>query len=161
MPESRTYLRLVDLVRERVAAELNARKDRAGRALADLAVTVRRVGEPLGEDPPLETLGGYVDQAAAGLERAARGLRERDVSELADELRRMARRRPAAFAAAGFAVGLVAARFWKSSSAELAAGAREPRRVRPSRAADESGRTRRARQPAGAARGARSRRPGR
>lgn len=109
---------LVSRVRERVSSELNARKDRASEALADLAGTVRRIGEPLHGDSPLDTLGGYADEAAAKIDRMATDLRERDLSELADDVRGLARRNPAAFAAAGFAAGLLAARFLKSSAAD-------------------------------------------
>ena len=108
---------LLDMVRGRAITELNARKDGMSRTLDTVARTVRRVGEPL-RDLPYEAPARYADGAASGLERFAEGLRERDVSELPDEMRALARRQPGAFVAAGFAVGVLAARFMKSTAVE-------------------------------------------
>jgi hypothetical protein len=107
---------LIGRVRDRVSQELNARKDRASELLTELAGSVRRVGEPEPDEAPVP-LSEYAIRAADQLERFAEDLRERDVAELADEVRGLARRRPAAFAAAGFAAGLLAARFMKSTAA--------------------------------------------
>jgi len=108
---------LLDMVRGRAVNELNARKDEVSRTLETVARSMRRAGEPL-HDLPYEAPARYTDGAASGLERFAAGLRERDVSELPEEVRGMARRQPAAFLAAGFAVGVFAARFLKSSTVE-------------------------------------------
>jgi hypothetical protein len=107
---------IMDRVRDRVTTELNVRKERASEVLEDLAGTVRHVAEPLREGA-LASLAGYTDEAANRLGDIAAGMRERDVTELADDLRGVARRSPAAFAAVGFAAGLLAARFLKSSAA--------------------------------------------
>ena len=114
---SDTSIPLVGRVRDRLNQELNTRKDRASEVIAELAGTVRRIGEPLHDDS-LQALGAYADGAAEGLERLASGIRDRDVSELADDLRGVARRRPATYAAAGFAAGFVIARFLRSTAAE-------------------------------------------
>jgi hypothetical protein len=119
-PTERPGNRIVGRVRERMASELNARKDRASDVLGQLATGVRQMGQPLHDDA-LAGLGSIVDKAASRLEEVAEGMRERDVTELADEVRTLARRRPAAFMAAGFATGLLAARFLKSSAAESGA----------------------------------------
>ncbi|RPJ70459.1 MAG: hypothetical protein EHM24_15455 [Acidobacteria bacterium] len=108
---------LLDMVRGRALNELNARKDEMSRTLETVARTVRRAGEPL-RDLPYEAPARYADGAASGLERFAAGLRQRDVSELPDDVRGLARRQPSAFLAAGFAVGVFAARFLKSSAVE-------------------------------------------
>jgi len=108
---------LLDMVRGRAINELNVRKDEVSRTLETVARTVRRAGEPLRE-LPYEAPARYADGAASGLERFAAGLRQRDVSELPEEVRGLARRQPTAFLAAGFAVGVFAARFLKSSAGE-------------------------------------------
>ena len=107
---------IMDRVRDRVNNELNARKERASEVLEDLAGTVRHVAEPLREGA-LSSLAEYTDEAANRLGDIAAEMRERDLGELADDLRGVARRRPAAFAAVGFTAGLLAARFLKSSAA--------------------------------------------
>lgn len=104
-------------VRDRVNVALNARKDRASHVLEEVAGSVRRIGEPL-QDAALAPLGTMADEAASRIEQFAAGIREHDVADLAEDLRGLARRRPAVFAAAGFAAGLVAARFLKSSAEE-------------------------------------------
>jgi hypothetical protein len=101
-------------LRDRVTSVLNARKSRVSDRLAEVAETMRRVGEPL-RDQPFSKLGGYADGAARTIERVATGLRDRDVDQLAQDVRGFARRRPAAFVGAGLAAGLIMARFLKSS----------------------------------------------
>jgi hypothetical protein len=119
--QSTASLPLVGRFRDRVSQELNTRKDRASEVLDTLAGTVRRVGEPL-HDESLGPLGGYADEAAERLERLATNIREHDVAELADDLRGVARQRPVAFAAVGFAAGLMAARFLKSTAGDQPVG---------------------------------------
>ena len=111
-----TSIPLVGRVRDRVNQELNARKDRASEVIQGLAGTVRRIGEPL-HDESLQMLGAYADQAATGLERLATGIRDKEVSELADDVRQLARKEPAIFVAVGFAAGFAAARFLRSTAA--------------------------------------------
>lgn len=118
-----TSIPLVGRVRDRLSQELNARKDRASELIESVAGTVRRVGEPL-HDQSLGRLGEYTDEAASRLDRIATGLRERDVAELADDVREFGRRHPAAFAAIGFAAGMAAARFLKSTGADGGRGSR-------------------------------------
>jgi hypothetical protein len=117
------WIPLVSRLRDRVSVELNARKDRASEVIQELAHTVRRTGEPF-HDESLQALGTYADKAAARLDRLASDLRDRDVSELADDVRRLARQRPGIFVAAGFAAGLAAARFLRSTATDAGHGAR-------------------------------------
>ncbi len=129
---------IVDRVRARVTTVLNARKDRATEALDSVADTVRRVAEPLHEGS-YNRVGEYVEAAADQLDRFAATVRERDISELTEDVRGLARRQPAAFVAVGFAAGLLAARFLKSSAADRTA-ARRPRSRSRTMGADIIGR---------------------
>jgi hypothetical protein len=143
---SDTSIPLVGRVRDRLNQELNARKERASEVIEGLAGTVRRIGEPL-HDESLQALGAYADDAAAGLERLASGIRNREVSELADDLRDVARRRPATYAAAGFAAGFVIARFLRTTAAEdrrPARGRMAPDRERAVRGSAATGQPRNA-----------------
>jgi hypothetical protein len=101
--------------RERVIGVVNARKSRVSDSLETVAETVKRAGEPL-HDEPFSKLGAYADVAAGAIERVAVGLRERDVDELAEDVRGFARSRPALFLGAGLVAGLAAGRFLRSSS---------------------------------------------
>jgi hypothetical protein len=87
-----------------------------------VAETVRRVGEPL-HGEPFTRLGRYADGAARAIDRVAGDLRDRDLDQLAEDVRGFARRRPAVFVGAGIAAGVIAARFLKSSGSGRA-GAR-------------------------------------
>jgi len=58
----------------------------------------------------------YADQASDQVERFSGYLRETDVDEIIDEVRGVARRRPALFLGAAAALGFFATRFLKSSS---------------------------------------------
>jgi hypothetical protein len=106
---------IVERVRERAAAELSTQKDRAFDGLGTVAQAVRHSTQQL-RDQQHGTLATYVEQAADQLERVARQLREKDVGELMEDAQRLARRQPAVFIGSAFALGLVGARFLKSSS---------------------------------------------
>jgi hypothetical protein len=63
-----------------------------------------------------ETIAGYVDSAADQIERFSQNLKNKDVGELVNDAQRLARRQPALFVGSAFAIGLLGARFFKSSS---------------------------------------------
>src|SRR4029434_5785390 len=62
-----------------------------------------------------DTIASYVDTAANHLENWSRSLREKDVDELVSDMQRLARRQPLGFTGSAFALGVVGARFLKSS----------------------------------------------
>ena len=105
---------IVGKVRERATAQLSTQKDRATDQLGTIVQAVRHSGERLRQDQH-ETVAQYVEKAAEQLERFSTNLREKDVSELVGDAQRLARRQPALFIGGSFAVGLLAARFLKSS----------------------------------------------
>jgi hypothetical protein len=57
----------------------------------------------------------YVEQAADRIEQFSSRLRDRDLGDLMRDADRFARRQPAVFIGAAFMVGVLAARFFKSS----------------------------------------------
>jgi hypothetical protein len=63
---------------------------------------------------------GYIERAAGGVEQAAGYLREHEVQELVADVEGFARRQPAWFVAGAFALGLLGARFLKSSRQAMA-----------------------------------------
>lgn len=102
-------------MRDSAASQLAAQKDRATDQLGSVARAVRSSTQQLREQHH-DTAAGYVDQIADQIERLSQGLRQKNLAELLDDAQRLARRQPAVFIASAFAVGLVAARFLKSSS---------------------------------------------
>ena len=105
---------MVDRVRETAAAQLTTQKTRATEALGSVAAALRQSSQPL-RDNNQETLADYAGKAADQLEQFSTRFRERDLTELMDDVNRFARRQPALFVGAAFAVGALAARFLKSS----------------------------------------------
>jgi hypothetical protein len=101
-------------VRERATAQLSSQKDRAIDGLGSAARAVRQSTQQL-RDQDHETVAGYVEQAADQIDRFSQRLREKDISELLEDAQRLARRQPALFVGSAFALGLLGARFLKSS----------------------------------------------
>ena len=113
--ESQSHSGIVDTVRERAAAQLTTQKDRALDGLGGVADAARKTTQSLREHQH-ETLAGYVEQAADQIERFSRNLKNKDVGELVRDAQGLARRQPALFVGSAFAIGLLGARFFKSSS---------------------------------------------
>ena len=110
---------VVNRVKETAAAQLSTQKDRATEGLGSIASAVRESAQPLRNNQQ-NMIAEYVEKAADQLEQFSTRLRERDINELVNDAQQFARRRPALFVGAAFAVGVVAARFLKSSSENVA-----------------------------------------
>ncbi len=106
---------LMDRVRDSATSQLGAQKDRATDGIGSVAQAVRQSTQQL-RDQHHETIAQYVEQAADQLERFARRMKDRNVGDLAREAQELARRRPALFIGSAFALGLLGARFLKSSA---------------------------------------------
>ena len=105
---------MVDRVRHTAAAQLTTQKTRATEALGSVAAALRQSSQPL-RDKNQALLADYAGKAADQLEQFSTRFRERDLSELLDDAKRFARRQPALFVGAAFAVGVFTARFLKSA----------------------------------------------
>jgi ElaB/YqjD/DUF883 family membrane-anchored ribosome-binding protein len=114
---------IADRVRERASAQLNEQKDRATDGLGSVAQAVRQSTQQLRAERH-ETVAQYVEQAADQLERFSTRLKEKNISELVGDAQRLARRQPALFIGGAFAIGLLGARFLKSSSDQAAGSQR-------------------------------------
>lgn len=120
---------LLGRVRESATAGIESQKRRATDGLGSIAQVVRSSTEQL-RSQHHESMAEYVDQAANQIDRFSQQLKNKDVRELVEDAQRLARRNPAAFAGTAFALGLVTARFLKSSneSGEYDEGSRERER---------------------------------
>jgi hypothetical protein len=107
--------RIVDRVKERATAQLSTQKDRATDGLGSVAQAVRQTTQGL-RDHHHDTVARYAEQAADQIERFSERLKHKNVTELLDDAQRLARRQPALFVGGAFAIGLLGARFLKSSS---------------------------------------------
>jgi len=105
---------LMDKVRNGAAAQLSTQKDRATDGIGSVVQAVRQSTQHL-RDTQHDTIAQYVDEAAGQLERFSNRLKEKNVGELLQDAQRFARRNPGVFIGSAFAIGLLSARFLKSS----------------------------------------------
>lgn len=106
---------IVGRVRESATAQFSRQKERATDGLGSVAQAVRQSTQQLREQKH-DTIAQYVEQAADQLDRLSTRLKDKNVEELVQDAQRFARQRPALFIGSAFAIGLVGARFFKSSA---------------------------------------------
>lgn len=111
---------LMDTIRQQANSRLSSQKGRAADSLGSVVEAIRQTGQQLKDKNG--TLAGYADNAATQVERFASSLRDRDVSDIVDDVKMFAQRRPAVFLGTGVAIGLIAARFLKSSAPSSGTG---------------------------------------
>jgi len=115
-----------DQVVDQAKSTFREARDRAGSTLADsrrqaadqignIAGAFHRTGEQLRNDNQ-ERIAGLADSFAGQVEQVAQYLREADFRTIGRDIERLARERPAVVYGAAFAVGLLAARFFKSGA---------------------------------------------
>jgi ElaB/YqjD/DUF883 family membrane-anchored ribosome-binding protein len=105
---------LMDKVRQGATSQLSTQKNRATDGIGTVAQAVRQASQQLRIEQH-DTIANYIDQAANQLEQFSTRLRDKDVGELVRDAQQFARRRPALFIGSAFAIGLLGARFLKSS----------------------------------------------
>jgi hypothetical protein len=105
---------LVDRAESEARSRLNAGKKDAALTLSSVASTLLSSSTQL-KDEQQAMAGEYVEKAAEQIDRLAQYIQNADPGQIADEVQRFARRRPAMFIGAAFALGVIGARFLKSS----------------------------------------------
>jgi hypothetical protein len=111
---------LVGQARTQVKTQLTSQKDKAAESLGGVAEAIRSTGAQLNEQDQPAQVGRYVNQAADVVENVAQYLRTKDIDEMFGQVEELARRQPAVFIGAAFALGFMAARFLKSSGNAVA-----------------------------------------
>ena len=94
--------------------QIATQKDQAAATLSGVAQAVQQIGDQMrqsGQAP----LAHYADSAASQIQQTSSYLHERSVDQLVSDVESFARRQPALFIAGGLVLGIVAARFIKSS----------------------------------------------
>ena len=105
---------VVEQVRERATSRMDQQKDQAAGSLWSVAHAIRRTGENLREKDQ-EAVAQITDRAAEQVERFSSYISHRDVNQLLNDVQHFARRQPAIFLGGAFALGLIGARFLKST----------------------------------------------
>ena len=106
---------LTGRVREQATSQLNTQKNKATDGLGTVASAVRKTTDQLRSENH-DTVAHYAEQAADQIERLSDRIKGKDIGELLNDAQQLARRRPALFVGGAFAVGLLGARFMKSSA---------------------------------------------
>lgn len=101
-------------VTQQVRAGVNRGTNRAADALGSVAQSLVFSSQQL-RDQDQRAIGGYVERAANKVEQLADYVQNTDAGQMADRVENFARREPALFLGGAFALGLLGARFLKSS----------------------------------------------
>jgi hypothetical protein len=106
--------RAQEKVTEQVRAGVNKGTNRAADTLGSVAQSLLVSSQQL-RDQDRGTIGDYVERAANKVEQLADYVQNTNASQFAERVEGFARREPALFLGGAFALGLVGARFLKSS----------------------------------------------
>lgn len=108
---------IADQVKQKLTGVLAGQKDAAADALKQVADTVHRSGEQF--QGQQDWIASAVEHGATELDALATALREKELGDLAGQVRSFARRRPAIFVGAAFAAGFVIARIGRIVVSDL------------------------------------------
>lgn len=114
-------IEITDEVKTQAKSALGNRKDMAARELNGVAAAMRQAGQALDEEDK-GTFAEYSYRVADQVERASTYLERTDVGELVSDTEDFARRQPELYIGGAFTLGLLAARFLKSSSPSRSTG---------------------------------------
>jgi len=104
----------VQQAREKAASTVNERKGELAGSVTSVAGAVRGATDQLrGEGH--DHIAGYTEALAEQADRVARYLRDTDLNRVRDDVEDLARRQPALVIGGALLLGLLAARFFKSS----------------------------------------------
>jgi hypothetical protein len=102
-------------IRQLATSSLNSQKHRAREGLGEVARAIRQSADPLDHEGR-PTAARYVRDAADRVERFATRLDEQSFGDMVQDVQAFARRQPVLFVGAALGLGLLGARFFKSSA---------------------------------------------
>ncbi len=106
---------VVDQAKQQATSQLSSQKDRAVDSLGTVADALRQSGKHLRENEQ-QGFAQYADKAAERVEQFSEQLRGKDVQEIVRDVERYARQQPALVLGGAFVLGLLGARFLKSTA---------------------------------------------
>jgi hypothetical protein len=106
----------------KVVSGINSQKTKAAEGLGSVAQALRQSGETLRSKNPETPIPQYISSAADQVERLSTYIRTNSVSDMVNGLEQFARSQPALFIGSAFVLGLLGARFLKSSGRGEAGG---------------------------------------
>lgn len=106
-------------VKEKAASVIDEQKSHLASGITGVADSIRQIGENVGggeeKDQIAALAGKYSDSLANQVEKISSYIDDRDIRELVKDVEQFARRNPLLFVGGAFALGVLAARFLKSS----------------------------------------------
>jgi hypothetical protein len=112
---------MLQSAREQATSQLSSQKERAVGSLGTLASVLHDAGRQA-RDQDQATVAQYVDVVADQVDSLATALKDQDLNQLIMSTGQFARRQPALFLAAAFAVGFAGARLLKSAAPQQGGG---------------------------------------
>lgn len=106
---------VTDQAKQAAQSQLAVRKDQTAHGLNTVASAVHDMGDKLRQNSQTSSYAQYADEAANQIQRFSGYLRNHDVREIVDQAEDWMRRDPMIALGGAFVLGLVAARFLKSS----------------------------------------------
>ncbi len=106
-------------VKETATSIVDEQRTGLAAGITGIAETVRQIGENLNHDKENQIAalaGGYGNNLADQIEKISGYVEDREITEIINDVETFARRNPALFVGAAFALGVLAARFLKSSA---------------------------------------------
>jgi hypothetical protein len=104
-----------DQAKSTATGQLAVRKDQTAQGLNVVSSAVHDMSDRLRQNQQTASYANYADQAANQIQRLSGYLQNRDVGQIVQEAQDWARREPVIAIGGAFVLGLVAARFLKSS----------------------------------------------
>src|SRR5215212_10271392 len=108
-------MKLVDTARQQATSQIGTQQQRVAGTLNTVATALHDASREMRKQDET-AIAEYVDTAASQVEQFANTLRDQDLEQLMTTTAQFARRQPALFLGAAFALGFAATRFFKSSS---------------------------------------------
>src|SRR5215207_5306688 len=108
-------MKLVDTARQQATSQLGTQQQRLAGTLTTVATALHQASREM-RNQDEGPIADYVDSAASQVEQFANTLREQNLEQLMNTTAQFARRQPALFLGAAFALGFAATRFIKSST---------------------------------------------
>lgn len=108
---------LADQAKQQATSQVASRKQQATKQLDSIAQAMRETGKHLQEQDQGK-IAQYTTKAAEQVERTSSYLRDKNVQALMSDAEHFARRQPTLFLGGAFVLGMLGARFLKSSSSQ-------------------------------------------
>jgi hypothetical protein len=118
------------MAKEQATSQLTSQKDRAVDSLGSVAQALRQASKHLRQGDQ-HGFAQYADKAADRVEQFSGDLRDKDVQAIVRDVERYAREQPALFLGGAFVLGLLGARFLKSTAHREESGGGEDYEYRP------------------------------